>query len=68
MTELIIGAIVLLATLFGVYTKGRKDSAAAQDKKRLESVKTAKKVQDDVANLPSDDVDSRLDKWMRDGW
>lgn len=67
MTEWIIGAVLLIAAAFGLYRKGRSDESAKQDKQTAESVSKAKKVSDDVANAPVDDVDRRLGKWMRDG-
>ncbi len=39
---------------------------AEQNRRRIEAVKTRKDIDDDVANLGSNDVDAGLAKWLRD--
>jgi len=39
---------------------------AEQNRRRIEAVKTRKDIDDDVANLGSNDVDVGLAKWLRD--
>ncbi|MBT1157038.1 hypothetical protein J1C56_15680 [Aminobacter anthyllidis] len=56
---------VVLAILFAAYTKGRQDAAATQTEHRLETIKKARKIEDEVDRLEPAGVDTRLREWMR---
>ncbi len=63
-----LAAIVLAATLIGAaYTKGRQDAGGRQTERRLETIKKARKVEDEVDQMGPAAVDARLREWMRDG-
>ncbi|MDR7222773.1 hypothetical protein [Aminobacter aminovorans] len=55
---------VALAILFAAYTKGRQDAAATQNERRLETIKKARKIEDEVDRLDPAGVDTRLREWM----
>ena len=59
-----VGAV--LAVLFAAYSKGKTDAAVKQTEQRLDNIKTARKVEDEVNRLDPDGVDDALGKWMRD--
>lgn len=56
-----------LAVLLAAYTKGRQDAAARQSARRLETIKKARKIEDEVDQMGPAAVDARLREWMRDG-
>lgn len=56
----------VLAVLFAAYSKGKTDAAVKQTEQRLDNIKTARKVEDEVNRLDPDGVDDALGKWMRD--
>jgi|GEM_PF-2742585 len=64
---------VLLAAIAAVLTayvagrnKGSKDERDRRAKADANAIQNRKDVDDEVRNLPADDLDRRLDKWMRD--
>lgn len=73
----ILGALAVLATVAGVYLRGRsagkkveqarelKEDLAAE-RARAETMKEVHDVQTEVARLPDDAVRERLRKWTRD--
>lgn len=73
----IIGAITVLATIAGIYLKGRsagkqveQQKATARDleqeRAKAETIREVHDVQTEVARLPDADVRQRLQKWTRD--
>lgn len=62
------GAAVL--AVFGVYLAGRRDGGdaaeAKETRRRLDAVKEAHEVQDEVRRLEDDAVRDALTRWMRD--
>lgn len=58
-----------LSVLVYSYFKGKSDSKrdleSSQNKKKLEDIKTSKRIENEVKNTPSNDLDSKLSKWMR---
>lgn len=74
----ILGALALLATVAGVYLKGRSagkrveqqktaEREIAQERARAETIQEAQHVQTEVARLPDDAVRERLrNQWQRD--
>lgn len=67
----IIGAGLVLASILGIYLKGRNDGAEnAEDKAKDaldEDVQSQKDITEDVSGLSSDELDSRLSDWTRKG-
>lgn len=64
-------AVGLIAVALGVaFFKGRSAGIqhieSEQTKRRLEALKDRKAVDDEVANLGSNDLDQSLARWMRD--
>lgn len=55
-----------LAILFGIYRKGGNDAAHKQTEDRLETLKQAREVEDEVDRLGPADVDDRYRQWLRD--
>ncbi|MBL0934857.1 MAG: hypothetical protein IBJ07_08910 [Rhizobiaceae bacterium] len=55
-----------LALLFGIYRKGGTDAAHKQTETRLESLKQAREVEDEVDRLGPADLDGRYRQWLRD--
>jgi hypothetical protein len=63
---LIIGAGALLTAYVAGRNKGSKDERDRRAKADAHAIQNRKDVDDEVRNLPADDLDRRLDKWMRD--
>lgn len=61
---------VALLALGVAFLKGRSEGKqimeAEQDKRRLESVKQRKEIDDEVAGMDATAVDGELAKWLRD--
>lgn len=62
-------ALATLGALIAVYVMGRnkgsrdeRDQAAKRDAR---ATQTRKEIEDEIRDLPDDDVDRRLDRWMR---
>ena len=64
----IAGAVIIAIGI--AFLRGRKAGIdhieAEQDRRRLESMKQRKEIDDDISNLGSNDVDQSLARWMRD--
>lgn len=58
-----VGAV--LAVLFAAYSKGKSDAAAKRDRDRLNQIKKAREVENEVDRLGVDALDRELDRWMR---
>lgn len=54
-----------LAMLFAAYSKGRQDASAKRAEKRLNEIKKAREIENEVDRLGDDAVDRELDRWMR---
>lgn len=63
---LILGAGALLTAYVAGRNKGSKDERDRRAKADAHAIQNRKDVDDEVRNLPADDLDRRLDKWMRD--
>ena len=65
-----VGALAVLATaaalLTAAYSKGRQDAAARQAQQRLQSVKKARNVEQEVGRLGPADIDAGIARWLRD--
>lgn len=59
-----VGAI--LAAYVAGRNRGSKDERDQRAKKDARAVQTRKETDDEIRNLPADDLDRRIDKWMRD--
>lgn len=57
---------IALTLLAAAYSRGRQDAAARQASARLETIKKARNVEDEVDRLGPADVDARLREWLRD--
>jgi len=59
-----------LALVAGIYLKGKSDqrasASAAENKVRLENIKKAKEIGNDVSKMDDASLDAELNKWMRD--
>jgi hypothetical protein len=66
--RLILAAVSAMAVFVSAffYRKGRNDQEAAYARRRVEAMKEAREVQNDVASKSSDDVHNALSKWLRD--
>ena len=64
----IAGAVIIAIGI--AFLKGRRAGVehmqAEQSARRIQSMKDRKDVDDEVANLGSNDVDERFTRWMRD--
>jgi hypothetical protein len=63
---LILGAGALLTAYVAGRNRGSKDERDRRVKADAHAIQNRKDVEDEVRNLPADDLDRRLDKWMRD--
>jgi hypothetical protein len=63
---LILGAGALLTAYIAGRNRGSKDERDRRAKADAHAIQNRKDVDDEVRNLPADDLDRRLDKWMRD--
>jgi hypothetical protein len=61
---------LVLAALFIAFWRGRRAGIdhieAEQQKRRLKAMQDRKAVDDEVSQMGSNDVDQRLNGWMRD--
>lgn len=55
-----------VAIFFLAKTLGKSDAEREQAEADLNAAKRAKVIEDEITKLKSDDIDKRLDKWMRD--
>jgi len=73
----VLGALAVLATVAGIYLKGRSagkqveqqkatEREIAQERARAETMKEVHDAQTEVARLPDDAVDAGLREWTRD--
>ena len=66
----VIGAGAIALAILTIYGKGRSDGkskAVEDDRKELrKDVQTKKKLENDVANDSSDELDKRLRRWVKD--
>ncbi len=66
---IIVGAA--LAGVFGIYWVGgqnkKKEIEAEQNEERLENLKIAREVQDEIKALDDGDLRNRASKWVRGG-
>ena len=66
----LVGAAVIIAAFVATYVKGRLSGAKLERDKQaanqLDAIKKRKETDDEIASLGSADVDTRLDKWLRD--
>jgi hypothetical protein len=64
-----IGAVVFVLALLGIYWSGRKDGAAAAkvdaNEARLDAVKAAKDVEDEIRSLDDPAFVDRASQWLR---
>jgi hypothetical protein len=64
-----IGVVVFVLALLGIYWSGRRDGAAAVKaditEDRLDAMKTAKDVEDEIRSLDDDGLDGRARHWLR---
>ncbi|MGB6079091.1 MAG: hypothetical protein WBF99_06480 [Xanthobacteraceae bacterium] len=63
---LILGAGALLTAYVAGRNKGSNDERDRRAKADAHAIQNRKDVDDEVRNLPADDLDRRFDKWMRD--
>lgn len=63
---LILGVGALLTAYVAGRNRGSKDERDQRAKADAHAIQNRKDVDDEVRNLPADDLDRRLDKWMRD--
>lgn len=54
-----------LAILFAAYRKGAADNQAKRAEQRLNEIKKAREIENEVDRLGGDAVDRELDRWMR---
>jgi len=62
----IVSAGALLAVYVAGRNKGSKDERDRRAKADARAVQTRKETDDEVRNLPADNLDRRLGRWMRD--
>lgn len=64
-----IGAVAFVLALLGIYWSGRRDGAAAvkadANEARLDAVRQAKEIEDEVRSLDDDNLDVRAAHWLR---
>jgi len=60
---------VLIAGIFGVYWSGgqnkKREIEAKQNKKRIENMKVAKEIEDEIKALDDGTLRNRASKWVR---
>lgn len=64
--RLILAALSAIGILGAVYIKGRKDQTDTYTRRRVEAMREAMEVRDEVQDKSGDDVRHDLSKWMRD--
>lgn len=62
----IVGAGALLTAYVAGRNRGSKDERDRRAKADARAIQTRKETDDEVRNLPADDLNRRVDKWMRD--
>lgn len=62
----IVGGLAIVAGWFTAKRSGAKAEQAKQDKERLQAVKKAKEVQDDVDTMDNNAARQRAGRWVRD--
>jgi len=64
------GAVALIGAVLGAYVLGRAKGASVARVERLESelddMQEAYDVAHEISGIDRDDIDARLDKWVRD--
>ena len=64
-----IGAVAFVLALLGIYWSGRRDGAAAVkadiNENRLDTVRQAKEIEDEIKSLDDDGLNARARKWLR---
>lgn len=64
-----IGVGAFIAAMLGVYLRGRHDEAEAVkadiNENRLDTVRQAKEIEDEIKSLDDDSLDARARKWLR---
>lgn len=48
----LLGVAAFVATVFGIYLKGKRDAETRYDRRRVEAMKTAKDVRDEIQDDP----------------
>lgn len=60
----------ILAIVFTVLTRtkqaGRKEEQQAQLELQLDDIKKVRRIKDEISRLRNNNLDGRLDRWMRD--
>ena len=63
------GLAAFMLALLGIYFSGRRDGAAAVkadiNENRLDTVRQAKEIEDEIKSLDDDSLDARARKWLR---
>lgn len=63
-------ALATVGAILAAYAAGRnrgsKDERDQRAKKDARAIQKRKETDDEIRNLPADDLDRRIDKWMRD--
>lgn len=65
LTGWLAAAGIALTLLAAAYSRGRQDAAARQASARLETIKKARNVENEINRLDDNAVRDRLNKWMR---
>ena len=64
-----IGVVAFVLALLGIYWSGRRDGAAAvkadANEARLDAVKAAKEIEDEIKSLDDNSLDARAAHWLR---
>lgn len=64
--RLILSALSAIGIAAAVYAKGRSDQVDRYTRRRIEAMREAMEVRDDVQDRSDDRINSDLSKWMRD--
>jgi hypothetical protein len=64
--RLILASLSAMGILGAVYVKGRRDQTETYTRRRVEAMREAMEVRDEVQGKSAADVDSDIRKWMRD--
>lgn len=64
--RLILAALAAIGIGGAIYVKGRRDQTERYTRRRVEAMREAMEVRDEVQGKSATDVDSDLRKWLRD--
>lgn len=57
---------IALSILLGAYLRGKSDQKGAQTKQELDTLRKGNKIDEKVIQMSPSELDSNINRWMRD--